>query len=286
MTKPCMPMSGRNTDTAERSRSRWQIKCIKSITQTTSKKNIPRVLGIDKTMKRVKLGEDIIIKAQDTSDVFIRGRLCHGLYAIDVPPVHQVFSGVRVSSTHWHVRLGHPATPIVHHVLRRHDLLVVVSNKIVETVCDAYHQGNRHQLPFSESSHVVKTSPEIVYSDVWGHAQTSVSGHNYYVSFIDAYSQFTWLYLIKKKSEVFDVFIQFQAHVERLLKQKIIHVQSDWGGEYHNLNTFFNKLGISHCVSCPHTHQQNGTAERKHRHLVETGLTLLDHASVPPQPVS
>jgi histone deacetylase 1/2 len=75
--------------------------------------------------------------------------------------------------------------------------------------------------------------------DVWGHTQTSVSGHNYYVSFIDAYSRFTWLYLIKRKSDVFDVFLQFQAHVERLLKTKIIIVQSDWGGEYQNLNSFF-----------------------------------------------
>ena len=34
-------------------------------------------------------------------------------------------------------------------------------------------------------------------------------------------------------------------------------------------------------MSCPHTHQQNGVAERKHRHIVETGLALLAHASVP-----
>jgi hypothetical protein len=33
--------------------------------------------------------------------------------------------------------------------------------------------------------------------------------------------------------------------------------------------------------SCPHTHQQNGFAERKHRHIVETDLTLLAHASMP-----
>jgi histone deacetylase 1/2 len=52
------------------------------------------------------------------------------------------------------------------------------------------------------------------------------------------------------------------------------------GSEYHNLNSFFNKLGISHRVSCPHTHQQNGTADHKHHHLVETGLTLLAHGSV------
>jgi hypothetical protein len=32
---------------------------------------------------------------------------------------------------------------------------------------------------------------------------------------------------LSKKSDVFDIFVQFQKHVERLLKQKIIHVQSD-----------------------------------------------------------
>jgi histone deacetylase 1/2 len=95
------------------------------------------------------------------------------------------------------------------------------------------------------------------------------------VSFVDAYSRFTWLYLLKHKSDVYDVFLQFQKHVERLLNCKIKHVQTDWGGEYEKLHPFFHNLGISHRVSCPHTHQQNGTAERKHRHIVETGLTLL-----------
>jgi histone deacetylase 1/2 len=101
------------------------------------------------------------------------------------------------------------------------------------------------------------------------------------VSFVDAYSCFTWLYLLKHKSDVFTVFLQFQQHVERLLNKKIIHFQSDWGGEYLKLNKFFADIGISHRVSCPHTHQQNGTAERKHRHIVETDLTLLAHASAP-----
>ena len=87
----------------------------------------------------------------------------------------QAFSGVRVSSTHWHARLGHPAAPIVRHVLHRHKL-PVVSNKTAETIFDAYQQGKRHQLPFSEYSRVVKHPLELVFSDVWGHAQTSVSG--------------------------------------------------------------------------------------------------------------
>jgi hypothetical protein len=76
--------------------------------------------------------------------------------------------------------------------------------------------------------------------------------------------------------------MMFQAHVERLLDTKIKCVQSNWGGEYQKLcHQFFLKLGIAHCVSCPHTHQQNGSAERKHRHIVETGRAILAHASAP-----
>ena len=168
------------------------------------------------------------VKDRATQDVLLRGRIRNGLYSLDVPATPQVFHAVRVTPSQWHSRLGHPATPIVSHVLRRHELPLVSSNK--ETpVCDACQQGKSHQLPFTISSHVIKAPLELIYSDVWGHAQTSVSGHNYYVSFIDAYSRFTWLYLLKRKSDVFNVFVQFQTHVERLLKTKIVHVQYDGG---------------------------------------------------------
>ena len=122
---------------------------------------------------------------------------------------------------------------------------------------------------------------ELIYSDVWGPALTSVGGRKYYVSFIDDFSKFTWIYLLKFKSEVFQKFHEFQNMVERLFDRKIIAMQTDWGGEYHKLHSFFDRVGISHRVSCPHTHQQNGSAERKHRRIVEVGLALLAHASMP-----
>jgi histone deacetylase 1/2 len=175
--------------------------------------------------------------------VLLRGRYNRGLYALDALPVSQVFSGVRTSSAHWHSCLGHPASPIVSHVLHRHELPTSSSNKNL-AVCDACQQGKSHQLPFVSSSRVVKNPLEIVFSDIWGPAQTSVSGHNYYVSFIDAYSRFTWLYLLKRKSDVFNVFLQFQLHVKRLLKHKIIHVQSDWGASIATSILFFKSLGF------------------------------------------
>jgi hypothetical protein len=74
---------------------------------------------------------------------------------------------------------------------------------------------------------------------------------------------------------------EFQALVERLFDKKILAIQSDWGGEYQKLNPFFKEVGISHHMSCPYAHQQNGSVERKDHHIVEVGLSLLAHAHRP-----
>jgi transposase InsO family protein len=149
-------------------------------------------------------------------------------------------------------------------------------------VCNACQLAKSHQLPYNNSVHQSTSPLEMIFSDVWGPAPQSVGGFKYYISFIDDFSKFCWIYLMHDRSEVPRIFRQFQTHVERLLNTKIKCVQSDWGGEYQKIhNTLFRLLGIAHRVSCPHTHQQNGSAERKHRHIVDTGLALLAHAHVP-----
>jgi hypothetical protein len=56
----------------------------------------------------------------------------------------------------------------------------------------------------------MSTSPmELIFSDVWGPASIYVGKHSYYVSFIDDYSKFVWIYLIRQKSEVFRCFQDF-----------------------------------------------------------------------------
>jgi hypothetical protein len=37
---------------------------------------------------------------------------------------------------------------------------------------------------------------ELVFTDVWGPAPTSVGRHDYYVSFIYDFSKFMWIYLL------------------------------------------------------------------------------------------
>jgi hypothetical protein len=68
--------------------------------------------------------------------------------------------------------------------------------------------------------------------------------------------------------------------VEHLLNSKIKSVQTDWGGKYRNLQTYFQSIGIIRCISCPHMHQQ-GCAKRKHHHLIDTTLALLVDSHLP-----
>jgi histone deacetylase 1/2 len=138
-----------------------------------------------------------------------------------------------------------------------------------------------HQLPHQKSPSQSSFPLELIFSDVWGSTCDSFGRNKYYVSFIDDFSKFTWIYLLKHKSEVFQRFHEFQSLVERQFNRKILALQSEWGEEYEKLNSFFTKAGIVHLVSCPHAHQQNGAAERKHRHIVEVGLSLLAQSSMP-----
>jgi hypothetical protein len=148
-------------------------------------------------------------------------------------------------------------------------------------MCGPCQRGKSHQLPYPKSTSVSHHPLELVFSDVWGPAPESVGRYKFYVSFVEDYNKFTWISLIKFKFEVIQKFYEFQSLIEGIFNRKILVVQSDWGGEYEKLNSFFTKIGIVHQVSCPHTHQQKGSTERKHRYIVEVGLSLLADASMP-----
>jgi len=220
-----------------------------------------------------------VVKEQSTRKPLLTGQCENGLYPVRSPN-KEALGVIKPTMSLWHHRLGHPAAAVVQQVVHHHQLPVSQeSNK--SHVCDACQQGKSHQLPYPRSSTISDSAFDLVFSDVWGPAPTSISRNNYYVSFIDDHTKFVWIYLLRKKSEVFQCFRDFQTLVERQFDKKIRSIQTDWGGEYQALSSFFRRGGIMHRVSCPHAHQQNGSAERKHRHIVEVGLTLLAHSSMP-----
>jgi hypothetical protein len=217
--------------------------------------------------------------------LLLQGPSKHGLYPFPFHkrptfPTPRALFGERTSISNWHSRLGHPAFRIVSRIISRFGLPTIANKS--EPACSACLSAKSKQLPFYSSHSQIKEPLELIYSDLWGPSPVcSRTGNKYYISFLDAYSRYTWLFPISHKNDAISVFIQFQRYVERFFNLKIKSVQTDWGGEFRSISKFFEKCGITHRVSCPHTHQQNGAIERKHRHIVETGLALLYHASVP-----
>ncbi|CAL5371887.1 unnamed protein product [Camellia sinensis] len=59
--------------------------------------------------------------------------------------------------------------------------------------------------------------------------------------------------------------------------------RTDGGTEYFSkkMHDFLVTHGIVHQFSCPSTSAQNGVAERKHKHIMETIITLIHHLSLP-----
>lgn len=140
------------------------------------------------------------------------------------------------------------------------------------------------KLPFISTLNLSMFPLEKIHCDLWGPAPVnSCQNFKYYACFVDDFSRYTWLYPLKRKSDLFQCFVRFQKEVENQFDRKIKVFQSDGGGEFTstNLKTHLEMCGIIHQLSCPHTPQQNGVVERKHRHIVETGLSLLFHSNVP-----
>jgi hypothetical protein len=95
---------------------------------------------------------------------------------------------------------------------------------------------------------------ELIHSDVWGPSPLNSShGYKYYVTFIDDFSNFTWIYFMKNKSEVCDIFSRFKCQIENLLSTNIKTLRTDGVTEYKPIATKFPQL--VHETTCPYTPQ-------------------------------
>ena len=79
----------------------------------------------------------------------------------------------------------------------------------------------------------------------------------YYLSFIDDFSRNTWIYFLRKKSEVFDRFKEFKALVENQTKKRIKVLRTNNGGEFcrNEFEYLCKKCGIERHMTTPYTPQ-------------------------------
>jgi transposase InsO family protein len=98
---------------------------------------------------------------------------------------------------------------------------------------------------------------------------------------VDHFTKYCWLFSIHHNNDVRSIFIQLKGFVEKQFGFQIKNLYSDNGGEYQSLRQFLSAQSINMLTIAPHTPQQNGTSERRHRHIIKTGLMLLHQAHLP-----
>ena len=113
--------------------------------------------------------------------------------------------------------------------------------------CTSCKLGKSKVLPFPHHASSVSQCFELIHSDVWGIAPIVFHVHyKYFVTFIDDFSRFTWVYFLRAKGEVFSVFQRFLALLKTQFFASIKVLRSDSGGEYmsNEFQDFLQSKGI------------------------------------------
>ncbi|GJU25787.1 putative RNA-directed DNA polymerase [Tanacetum coccineum] len=182
----------------------------------------------------------------------------------------------------WHKRLGH---------MSEKGMSILSKKNVLSGVHDINLKKCSHCLAGKQTRRAFKSRPsfrtenilDLVHSDVCGPMKTkTLGGCSYFVTFIDDHSRKVWVYTLKTKDQVLDVFKQFHALVERQTGKKLKCIRSDNGGEYIGpFDAYCREHEIQHQKTPPKTPQLNGLAERMNRTLVERVKCLLSHAGLP-----
>ena len=133
----------------------------------------------------------------------------------------------------WHMRLGHAGDKSLKTLSDQGLLKGVIPCKL--EFCEHCVKGKQTIVKFGTAIHNTKGILDYVHSDVWGPSKmASLGGKHYYVTFVDDFSRRVWVYTMKTKDEVLDIFLTWKKMVENQTGRKIKCLRTDNGGEYRS----------------------------------------------------
>ena len=188
----------------------------------------------------------------------------------------------------WHKRLGHISKDRVERLIKT-NIMPALKNDL-ETCVDCC----RGKMTKIRKKTTVQSSDllEVIYTDVSGPYTATLCRNFYFITFIDDYSRYSYLYLIKEKAESLDKFQIFRTEVEKQLGKVIKDVRSDRGEEYYGKHgdaeqlkgPFSKYLEDSRIVAqftMPESPEQNGVVERRNRTLMEMVRSMISRTNLP-----
>ncbi|GJX89734.1 retrotransposon protein, putative, ty1-copia subclass [Tanacetum coccineum] len=155
----------------------------------------------------------------------------------------------------WHSRLGH---------VNKKRIAQLQNNGVLESfdfkLDDVYEScllGKMTKSPFTRTCERGEGLLDLVHTDVCGPFRSAIKDRKcYHITFTDDFSRYGYVYLIKHKSNTFEVFKRYQNEVE-------------------------NQLGRTIKLTPPRTPQLNGVAERRNRTLLDMVRSMMCRATLP-----
>nr|GEW31932.1 hypothetical protein [Tanacetum cinerariifolium] len=131
----------------------------------------------------------------------------------------------------WHCRLGHISKKHIEKL--QHEGLLNSSDLTAFEKCVSCTSGKMARKPYTHQVERAKYLLGLIHTDVCGLFKImSRQGASYFVTFTDDFSRYGYVYLLKHKHEVFEIFKVFQKEVENQLGKTIKSLHSDRGGKY------------------------------------------------------
>jgi len=110
----------------------------------------------------------------------------------------------------WHSRLGHVLSSHLRFLASTGALGNLKTCDISD--CSGCKLPKFSVLPFNRSIYVSSSPFDLIHSDVWGPSPVvTKEGSRYYVSFIDDHTRYCCVYLMKHRSEFFEIYAAFRA---------------------------------------------------------------------------
>uniref|UniRef100_A0A2N9FQ07 Integrase catalytic domain-containing protein n=1 Tax=Fagus sylvatica TaxID=28930 RepID=A0A2N9FQ07_FAGSY len=181
----------------------------------------------------------------------------------------------------WHLRLGHVSVQKLRSLVSS-GFLGQVKHDSVD--CVSCQLAKQPALSFTNSDSSSHASFDLIHSDIWGPSPTAtVGGSKYFVIFVDDFSRYTWIYLMHNRSELAQIYRTFAQMISTQFSKTIKIFRTDNAMEYRDSQflDFIHTQGTIIQRSCAGTSQQNGRAERKHRHILDSVRAFLISASCP-----
>jgi hypothetical protein len=231
------------------------------------------------------------------------GNLCDGLYKLNLNSHfakslltlhHNVGTNHNLinenSSILWHRRLGHISKERLERLVK--DEILPNLDFTDFDVCADCIKGKQTKYTKKCATRSGRLL-EIVHTDICGPFDSPSFGREkYFITFIDGFSRYCYIYLLHEKSQTVDALEVYITDVERQLDRKVKFVRSDRGGEYYGrydglgqcpgpFAKLLEKHGMCAQYTMPGTPRQNGVVERRIRTLMDMVRSMLSNSSLP-----